>query len=825
MAYVIPLAQVGLHDADQVGRKAAVLGELRKQGFRVPGGFALSWRVLADMLKDTDPADPAAVAARIGSAELPDALRAELSEALHALGDVPVAVRSSGIEEDLAGKSYAGQYESVLDVNGAEAVAGALRQCWASAFSERLAAYRDRDDAPVRLGILVQAMVSATAAGVAFSANPVTGDRTETMVSAVTGLGNKLMAGESRGDEWSVRDGVACLSSGAGNAITEAQASEIAALADRAADYFGAPQDIEWALAAGELWLVQSRPITTLAAEQELVPIEIEVPPGFFIRDQRSPDARVQLEMSVFLPAFAASAKNIFDFTTGAPLTATSIGGWVYLNPLPDTMPDLIERSEQIAVRVAEGAPLALVNRWISEWRPHFTARIRQLRETDLGSLDDAALAAHLTKLRGFFAELHDVYFRLAGAAMFIAAEMGLLVDTQLGWPLGDILPLRGGLAGEHMGAVVALGDLARIAAARPAVVAELKRGAWAGHERLREIDAEFAAAFGAYLTEFGQRTPGFDLTEPTFAEQPATVLRMVAAQLDEPFDLEARRAELERRMRPSRDQLDRMLANRPAAEQESLRSALAAMELSTPTRDEKVYLAVSLWAQLRYAVLELGSRLAAAGRTDRREDVFFVGLDQALAALAGGADLRSAVRTGRGQHNWAKANPGPRFYGTPPASLTWKPGMPEPSRAAKRIMEIAGWTATMMGEAQHAPADEEAIRGVAAAAGRYTGPARLVRSAREFGKVRHGDVMVCPETTAQWAVLFPSLGALVADNGSLLSHPAILAREYGIPAVVATGNATSKLRDGDLVEVNGSAGTVRLADDPIAARNSEAAI
>ncbi|GAA2273953.1 PEP/pyruvate-binding domain-containing protein [Kitasatospora cystarginea] len=824
MAYLIPLAQLGLHDVDRVGRKAAVLGELRQTGFRVPDGFGVPWQVLTDVLDGIDPADPHAVVERIRCTELPDALRAELSAALRELGDGPVAVRSSGIEEDLAGRSFAGQYDSVLDVRGADAVADALRQCWASAFSDRVAAYRNGEDAPMRMGVLVQAMVPAAAAGVAFSANPVTGDRGETMVSAVTGLGDRLMAGETVADEWSVRDGTAQLLSGSREAVTEAQVCEVEALVGRVAEHFGTPQDIEWAFAAGELWLLQARPITTLVEDHDLVPIDIEVPPGFFVRDVRSPDARAPMENSVFLPVFAASAKRLFDFTTGAPLTATTIGGWVYLNPLPDTMPELIRRSERIAELVAEGAPLAVVRRWESEWKPGFVARIRRLRETDLGAVDDAALAAHVAELTGFFSELHDVYFRIAGAAMFIGAELGLLAQELLDWPPDDLLPLRSGLVGEHMGAVVALGDLARLAAAKPALSAALERDVQSAVGQLRDMEPEFAAAFDRYLADYGHRTLRLGLTDPTFAEQPAMVLTMVVAQLGEPFDLADRRAVLARRVQPRRDELERRLAGRPAAERQQFEAALAAAELSAPIRDEKSHLAVSLWALMRYAVLELGNRLAGSALIQQPEDVFLIGLDQALAALADPCDLRPAVRLGRGQLNWAKANPGPRFYGTPPTPPTWGPGMAEPSEAAKHVMDIAAWTTRMMGGSPQAPAETDGISGLAAAAGRYTGPARVVGGPRDFGKLRRGDVLVCPETTAQWAVLFPSLGALVADGGSLLSHPAILSREYGIPAVVAAGDATRLLQDGDLVEVDGAAGTVRLISGSIAARRSEAA-
>ncbi|MEU7412857.1 PEP/pyruvate-binding domain-containing protein [Streptomyces sp. NPDC042638] len=809
MADLIQLARLRFDDWDRVGRKAAVLGEARHAGFRVPDGFAVPWQVLADVLDGVGD-DPRAAVQRIRTAPLPSALREELSAALDALGGVPVAVRSSGVEEDLAGRSFAGQYDSVLKVVGVDAVIKALRQCWASAFSDHLAAYRSGVGTPAPVGVLIQAMVPATAAGVAFSANPVTGDRDETLVSAVTGLGDRLMAGESDADEWSVRDGTARLVSGPGKAITAAQAGEAAQLADRVAEQFGTPQDVEWAFSDGTLWLLQARPITTLADDP--APPAVEVPPGFHVRDPRSPAPRPRLEATVYLPVLSASARHLFAFTTRVALTATEIGGWVYLNSGPAEAGS----TRRIAEQVAEGEPLALVERWESEWKPAYAARIGQLRQRDIRALTEPALAAHTEEVAAFFAEFHDVYFRLAGAAMFLSAQLGLLAQRYLDWPPGDLLPLRGGLAGAHMGAVIGLGDLARQAADDPVLRAELERDTTGALERLHSLNPHFAEAFETYLDEHGHRSPGFDLTEPTFAERPAVVLAMVSAQLDEHFDPEERRAALARRVHPLRAELERRLASRPATERHAFAAALAAAELSAPIRDEKSHLAVSAWALLRYAALEIGARLAAAGRLDRQEDVFHVPLQQALAALGNSADLHQEVRLGRTRHQWALAHPGPRFYGTPTAGPAQDPD-PDPSElpaGVRHVRDVARWTTRQMQTAPPQTPQTDGLGGLGglgASAGRTTGLARIVRGPGDFGRVRKGDVLVCPETTAQWAVLFPSLAGLVADGGSLLSHPAILAREYGIPAVVATGNATAVLRDGDLVEVDGTAGTVRL--------------
>jgi pyruvate,water dikinase len=189
---------------------------------------------------------------------------------------------------------------------------------------------------------------------------------------------------------------------------------------------------------------------------------------------------------------------------------------------------------------------------------------------------------------------------------------------------------------------------------------------------------------------------------------------------------------------------------------------------------------------------------------------VLFLELAEARSALASGRDQRERVHRNRGQHAWALANPGPPAYGEPTA-----PPQVDPARLSsggQRALHLAQAANGLMSGPPPASGDDGELRGLAASPGRYLGPVRVIRNVTEFGKLRRGDVLVCPETTAQWSMLFPSVGALVTDRGSMLSHPAIIAREYRVPAVVATGTATATLRDDQLVIVDGATGTVRLA-------------
>jgi pyruvate,water dikinase len=212
--------------------------------------------------------------------------------------------------------------------------------------------------------------------------------------------------------------------------------------------------------------------------------------------------------------------------------------------------------------------------------------------------------------------------------------------------------------------------------------------------------------------------------------------------------------------------------------------------------------------------VLEAGRRLAERGQITAADDAFFLEHDELLDAQRTGAPQQDRAKLRRGQSSWAKAHPGPPRYGTPEAG----PALSEDqlaglSPAARRAIERSLWTMRLWAGGTAPPTDTAGLLpGTAASPGRYTGPARIITCTAEFSKIRHGDVLVCPATTAQWAVLFPSIGALVADKGGLLSHPAVLAREYGVPAVVATGRAMRVLRDDQVITVDGTAGTVRFS-------------
>jgi rifampicin phosphotransferase len=832
---VMALDEVGSADAARVGHKAATLGELRRAGFPVPQGVVLTTEALTRTLAAAG-LDADANPDRVEAAPLPGEVAAAVAAAAGRLGGGPLAVRSSGVDEDLPDASYAGQYETVLGVAAGE-LAAAVRRCWASAFASHVVAYRHTRGArrEVAMAVLVQPMVAAEAAGVAFSADPVTGDRGTAVVSAVRGLGDRLVAGAASPDEWVVRGRAATRRTAPEGAIDAEVAARVAALARRVEARLGAPQDIEWALAGGELVLLQARPVTALPDQApEPVPVPVEVPPGFWEREaSHAPKPWTPMSLSVALDELRNRAvrRGFAEFGLLAEtLEFRQIGGWEYTRLVPlggkdrpappaRLMPLLIRLVPRLRRRIGDAVAAVrsdkagrFVEQWYQRWQPDLAARIAVLRDTNLEALGDQELDAHTTRACALLQEGIDVHFLLHCALMPILAELAFACRELLGWSDEEACELLAGLSTTSTEPARRLAELAGRAARRPAVRRLLEGrvdGGTAG--RLAETDPEFAEAFAAYQREFACRALRYEIADPSIAEMPKLTLRLLAGQLARGYDPAAEAAKLARRRAAAAGRARAALAGRPPTDRERFERALARAERAYPMREDNEFFTVSApLAILRYPLLEVGRRLAARGQLERRDDVFFLTLEEARAALRHGQDRRALAARRRGERAWVEQHPGPATYGK-------HPGPPPPLDAlpaeVRFTMTALLWYIDRIFEAapsSHAQqAGTQVLGGIAASAGRYTGPVRVVMDESEFGKLRAGDVLVCPITSPVWSVLFPSVGALVTDTGGLLSHPAIIAREYAVPAVVATGNATALLRDGQLVTVDGGAGRI----------------
>jgi pyruvate,water dikinase len=829
-AFVVDLHAEDPPDARLIGMKAATLARLAAAGFSVPDGFVLTtdaFRRLTSGLSD--------LAERVvRTAPLPSGVEEALLQISARMDGVPLAVRSSATMEDRANASYAGQYATVLGVRGPEALVAAVRECWSSGFAAHAQAYRaghEMDD--LAIAVIVQRQLEPRAAGVAFSADPVSGDRSVAVVNAVAGLGDRLAAGSATPEEWRVAADGSGPASVDPAVLTPDEAVDVARLARDVERHDGTPQDIEWALDGTGLWLLQARPITALPdAPGEPVPVPVEVPDGYWERDaSHFPAPASPLGRSIVYPTANAAAPELCaEFGMLAEsLQIGDIGGWHYIRtvpiggrertPPPAPLLGLIARlhptmraRNRAARAVARGRARAVIERWWTELQPALDERAAGLLAVDLTTLTDSQLLAHFEAVVDLWADGVRSHVFVLGAHMVEIHPLLSATHDLLGWDAVKSLDLVTGLSirsTEPARQLALLANRIRDDAALRREFETIDTGTLA---RLAAIDPDWAADFEAYRGTFGVRGLSRDPADATIADRPLLILRMIADQLAADFDPGAPDRASASRRSEAREEARNLLRNRSAEDRWRFEDALARAERAYPLREDNVFVALQAPVGLiRYAALEVGRRLAERRLIDTPDDVFCLEYPEVRATVKTGADQRPLVLRRKGERAWVLAHPGPASYGVPPGpppSLRYLP--PELRYVTEAFFSVMSLAINPGVAGSHG---DPSIRGVAGSPGRYRGPVRVVMDESEFHKIRAGDVVVCPVTQPTWSVMFPVMGAVVTDSGGVLSHPAIIAREYRIPAVVATGNGTAVLRDGQIVEVDGSAGLVEFVE------------
>jgi len=770
-------------DARACGHKAATLATLRNLGFDVPDGFVI----------------PAGV----------QATRDDIAAALARLGDGPVAVRSSGLAEDLPDASFAGQYDTLLNVRGAEAVLDAAAACVKSAHDGRVESY---GHAARPMAVLVQRMVEAEMAGVAFSANPLTGNRDEVRVSATRGLGDRLVSGAIDAEEWLVTHEHATVIAQPQKAIRPELARRVAALARKAEAARLAPQDIEWAVAGDRLWLLQSRPITALP-----VAPDIEVPKGSWQKDAAHfPEPLSPFAASQFHGAdqFLAEAISMWGLLPDS-MQFRVIGHEPYLHVEPDdggknppawwllgllarVVPSLRRKLRASALAVGAGKLESVPAEWASHHRPRLRCEIEQYAATDLVAMDDAALFLHVEDLKAFYARCLQLHFTLFIPHTVGLYELAVACEELLGWDLQKTIGLLQGLSNASTASTDELAAIARRAGQRIATRELLEARTPDILKRLDDIDPPVAEELRQYLRFWGLRPIGPEAGCPTVADQPHLVADLMADLLndDGQRDLSTARVAL---VEEARTRLT-------GSARQRFDAALAYAERVYPLREDNVLLTDQLpTGLLRRVALEAGGRLVGQGLLGRVEDAVILTADELHEAIRTRVDVRRLVSRRKAEHAWVRANPGPMTYGPEPGRAPDLRGLPVPAR---RINRALLW---MIEHELTAPpkANGSSIVGIGVSSGVYRGRVRVIRKADQLHTLRAGEVLVCPTTSAAWTMVFRRAGAIVADTGSVLSHTAIVAREFALPAVVAAANATSSLVDGKEVMVDGTRGVV----------------
>ncbi|MGN9781696.1 PEP/pyruvate-binding domain-containing protein [Nonomuraea sp. ZG12] len=839
MKTVLPLGDAAA-DLATAGGKGASLARLSRAGLPVPGGFVITtdaYRTfVADFRDELLQADAAGIAALFAARDLPADLAAEILAAYEAMGDqaagaeavggevagggVAVAVRSSATAEDLPDMSFAGQQDTYLNIRG-EALLDAVRRCWASLWNPRAIAYRDHNGVPhddVALAVVVQALVDADAAGVMFTANPVTGDRAETVINASWGLGEAVVGGQVTPDTIVVSAGKITQTRTGDKAVmtvrtpdgtherptpeelrhapvlTEPQALELAALGARVQELYGAPMDVEWARSGGAFAIVQARPITAIGQRVEEWNDSLKGDHlwtagnlGEAIPDVMTPAtwSFVQLFIS---EAMSASVLPGFDLIG-------NIGGRFYMNlsvafsaARALGMQSRLSAIEDVFGKLPPGldVPLLTASRWeIVKGVLPAAVRVRRRVRANIRGLRPflATAAQRCEELRAAVAgartgpELAGLWTREGEPHLVTACRMLEAAGRQGGATLvftrDRLRRLVGDLDAEAMLTGVNVdGELASLGLLTG--LGELARG---------EITcAEFARAYG-------HRGPHeFEISMPRPGEDPAWIDAQLAGLRDSSVDTEALLARQERAREEAWARFARRYPRRLAGTRAKVRRWNAVVRDRESARSEVVR---AFWVVRAFAV-------RAGELTGHGDAMFFLSREEILAVLHGDETPLEQVPVRRATYErYAALPPYPALIVGRFDPIRWAA---DPDRRGD-LYDARGGGAPI----------SDIVTGFPGAPGVVEGVARVIIGPEDGDRLGPGEILVTTLTNVGWTPMFPRAAAVVTDMGAPLSHASIVARELGIPAVVGTGNATMRLRDGDRVRVDGERGTVEL--------------
>ncbi|MEV7661643.1 PEP/pyruvate-binding domain-containing protein [Paenarthrobacter sp. NPDC089316] len=889
--FTLDLTDIRGHMLPQVGGKAANLGELASAGLPVPPGFCLTTdayrRALStsgldgvcEVLESTDTADldvlnrlAAQARSLVLDAGLPPDIAEAARSAYEALGDdVPVAVRSSATAEDLPFASFAGQQDTFLNVVGAEHVLDAVGRCWASLWTDRAVTYRATngiDHASAALAVVIQVMVDSVAAGVMFTANPVTGTRSEAVIDASPGLGEAVVSGAVNPDQYVVDLASGAIvkrtlgdrkveirslpgggtqriepshqdergDTGIQPCLNDQQIRELAALGRLVEKHYGAPQDTEWALDAdGTLWLTQARPITTLYPQTTRIPPSPGVhaflnfslaqgltrpltpmglagirliascvarTAGFAVPDPRSGPP----------PYYEAGQRIFFDLTS---VLRSRVGRKI----VPRVF-DIMEARSAMLMRglfddprftVTNKTPLKLI-RHVAPVAAKYRVPeqlFRGLFRPDAALRRVERLSADLRKAITVPAQATP-HQQIVHVQRILGEELFAAVPQVLPLPVLGFALLA--LVGRMLGEQASYDELQTVIRGLPNnVTTEMDLALWQLASQIREVpdavasmegqtaetlaeryrDGELPAAaqsgVAAFLGTFGHRAVAeIDLGMPRWADDPTHIFGVLANYLR----LQPGAGDPNQQFRKAADEADEQVARFIARARAIsplhavvVRTALDRTRRFAGLRELPKYNLVLGLAAAREQLLLVGTELAASQRIEQPEDVFFLDLDAVENGLAG-ADLRDAVAGHRAAYEQELRR-----------------------RHIPRMLLSDGTEpeATVAANAGQRPGT---LSGSPASTGLVTAAARVIMDP-VGAHLEPGEILVAPSTDPGWTPLFLTAGGLVMEMGGPNSHGAVVAREYGIPAVVGVPDATTRLTTGQLITVDGAAGTV----------------
>ncbi len=804
--------------------------------------------------------------------ELSDEMKEEIRQAYKSLdGKNPaVAVRSSANAEDLPELSFAGQQETYLNVRGTDALIAAVRNCWASLWTPRAISYRHQMGIPqdaVAMAVVVQVMIPSDVSGILFTANPATGERTEIVINASFGLGEAVVGGHVTPDTFIVdRENLTIketiigakeqmiVSSAEQGTTTKSVAksrrsdsslpapllSELATMALEVEQLFeGLPQDIEWAIADEKLWLLQSRPITNLLP-QPLKDVRWDQPePGALIaRSQlveHIPGPVSTLFEDMYMKKYlqeewgrnlAKTRKHRFEDTQppSSFIVSTTVNGFAYRHlgepPRSYGMKEIKRRRPTFFARIS--MQIRVYIGWVIKWRfrtlPAYLNIIDRWRQVDPTAASVEQLWAGIRELARADANYwyQGTYWPFA-----VARGMELLLINFLQKHAPGRFTSGQFLSGLKSRAMQSQMDLYYLA--------ELIRPKETLYELVITTPAErlldtlqnhvdsgpVLEAIERFFDRYGHQVYTLDFVEPTMAEDPQQVLRNLKMLVqDTNYNPIAQHKELIRKREAALKEAKQVFRGMLWWK---FRRRLWLAKRYYPGREEAMFYFGAAWSVLRPLALELGRRLVEVGTLEKSSDIFFLTSDE----------LGKAVRALVG--NWmVPVKSILEQQGNKPV-----PGLLQKARERRELREAR----KLLSPPEHIPPlpqehtpshtdnfaekDGNSLKGSPVSPGKVTAEASLILSPADFEKMVPGTILVCPTTTPAWTPLFAQAKGLVTDIGGILAHGAIVAREYGIPAVLGTSNATKRIVSGQQITVDGNKGIVTLGESSNSIKNS----
>jgi len=892
---ILPFERVSAAELPRVGGKGANLGELARAGLPVPPGFCVTTAAFDAFLaghgetgplyaalealdgRDVEAARQVAESTRaaLERAPLPPAVADAVLAAWRDMGpEASWAVRSSATAEDLPDASFAGQQDTYLNIRGADALLDAVRRCWVSLFTDRAVLYRANHGfghRGVKLSVVVQRMVMPEVSGILFTADPITGRRGTVSIDAGFGLGEALVSGlinadlykvdKATGEILDVQVGDKALairpkpeggtweehlpeSMRRARALDDAAVRELASLGTRIETHYGNPQDIEWCIEAGRLFVVQARPITSLYPLPEPAPDDegLHVYASFgHIQMMTDPMPPLALQVWRLLLPFGRPPRGTGDLpveTRSAAIAGSrmfldatpmlrhpvlrrmlrGVLGHVYEN-LARGMETLAERpafqrgasggraSAMTAGRFMIPLMARVLNRLILMEPSRLRARVEAFGDSLLARLRARITAAppgaaRLREARGVCSDLFGHILVLPPNIMAGVIAHGLLGKlSRRGWLGGtedELSALERGLPGNVTTEMdLAVGDLADRVRPYPALAELLRdRPFTEALDAAREVEGgpAFLDAWRAFIERYGMRGPGeIDLSRPRYKDEPAP---LIAAILGGVGPATAGRSAGEHRAHhaalaaKAEAAGERLVAASRRGLTGPMRARLARRwvrlaRMGSGLREHPKFLLVRVLDLVRGAVLEAGAFLVQRGALAAVDDVFLFRFEELIAAL--------------------EASQTPELR---PLAATRRDILRRDARRSPPFVMASDGEIPSLAVREDIPPG--ALSGTAASAGVVEGVARVVLDpAREV--LHAGEILVAPHTDPGWTPLFVHASGLVTEVGGLMTHGSVVAREYGIPAVVSVAGATQRIRTGQRIRVDGTRGFVEL--------------